>query len=367
MMDRLAGRLRAPLFLLALILLMGSASPNSASNDDARFLTNLALLDRLTGEAVTKLLDSLDVAPGDSIVLMADGYNEGNDFVADALARQLAIRGSTVRVFGEVPSVATALGDPLEETETETEPSESDTASAKPEADGSEDQDLPGAADQDQDIAGAEDQDQDEAQYQDPDFGGGFDSGFEDDSDPDEFGSEFMDSDTFAADSTSADSTFFGAVQDTVSEVVDDVVSEETPAPDAEERAAPAPVSNVTDVRVYPSGKIIQFRVLEFGVSYPEARRRFLVFGGASVSRLGGVFVRASHIEGPEGTVLNVASGQSHRRDRLSHSSRLLAEGANYPFTAPTVAPGQVGKLVEPAVVLGIIGSLVYLFYQNQN
>jgi hypothetical protein len=65
--------------------------------------------------------------------------------------------------------------------------------------------------------------------------------------------------------------------------------------------------------------------------------------------------------------ILRVANGQSHRQDELSARSRIIAEGASYPFTKPTLPAGQIGKLAEPVIVMGIIGSLVYLFYQNQN
>jgi hypothetical protein len=44
-----------------------------------------------------------------------------------------------------------------------------------------------------------------------------------------------------------------------------------------------------------------------------------------------------------------------------------FAEGASYPFQKPDVPPSRLSRLVEPIAVVGIISSLIYLFYQNQN
>ncbi|MDM7916674.1 MAG: hypothetical protein QUU85_15630, partial [Candidatus Eisenbacteria bacterium] len=128
-----------------------------------------------------------------------------------------------------------------------------------------------------------------------------------------------------------------------------------------------APAQPAQPVVVYPEGPVIEFKVLEFGVDYPTFRRRFLLFGDATVHRIGGVYITASRIDGPEGKILDVASGQSHFEDRLSGRSRMLAEGANYPFAKPEVPPLRLGRYVEPLAVVAIVSSLVYLFYQNQN
>jgi hypothetical protein len=102
-------------------------------------------------------------------------------------------------------------------------------------------------------------------------------------------------------------------------------------------------------------------------VTYPSHKRKFGIFGDPTVRRLGGVYIQASKIEGPAGTILGTYNGQSHYEDRLSARSRALAEGASYPFAKPSVPPSGASKVVEPLVVVAIVCSLVYLFYQNQN
>ena len=97
MRSCVAGRFLSAFLLLLVVLLLGALAPTRAADED-RFLTNLALLDVLADEAVEQILDSLGVVAGDSIAVLADGYNEGNDFMADAFARSLARRGCSWHV-----------------------------------------------------------------------------------------------------------------------------------------------------------------------------------------------------------------------------------------------------------------------------
>jgi hypothetical protein len=131
-------------------------------------------------------------------------------------------------------------------------------------------------------------------------------------------------------------------------------------------RAGPARAFPPTP-RLYPEGRILEFRVLEFGIQYASVKRRYVLLGPAVVRRIGGVYLQGSWVQGPDGKILDVGSGQSHHYDVLSGRSVSFAEGASYPFQKPTVQPLPLGRLVEPVAVVGIITSLVYLFYQNQN
>jgi hypothetical protein len=327
-----------------LVLFSAALGPAKAAGED-RFLTNLALLDALATEAVEQVLDSLGVAAGDSVNVLASGYNEGNGFIADAFARSLARRGCSVRMLAGVP-----------ETSQETaETGSGAKAPAQPDT-------LP---DDDEEAEGQTDEPEEQEEHEGED-------------ELDELGTDLFDQDSFAEDSTAvSDSTLFGAVEDTVAtedgaadegpEDEPEDKQEDEPEEEAEPEEAPPEPQQVAAGRIYPPGTTLEFQVLEFGVTYPRVKRRFLVLGTASIQRLAGVYVQAKRIEGSDGEIVRVASGQSHLQDRLSGRSRILAEGAGYPFEEPTVPPGQIGKLAEPLVVLGIVGSLVYLFYQNQN
>ncbi len=111
---------------------------------------------------------------------------------------------------------------------------------------------------------------------------------------------------------------------------------------------------------------MIDVDVLEFGVTYADASRRML-FGPLRFWRVAGTYVQFSHLKGPEGTLKRVVSVERHAVDHLTGSQKILAEGATYPFQRPALMPPSLGRYVEPAVVVGIVTSLIYLFYQNQN
>lgn len=331
-----SGRLASLPPLLLFVLFLGAFAPTKAADEDP-FLTNLALLDVLAADAVEQVLDSLGVAPGDSIHVLADGYSEGNGFVADALVRGLTRRGCSVRMLAEASA---ALAESADEPAGGA-PAETDSLPA-----GSDDEEK------EQQVEAEEQTEQGEEDQQ------------------DDLEADLFDQELFADDSTSvSDSTLWGTPEDTLAAdggraAQETAVEPKKAAPPQKTAPAPQPVAAG---RIYPPGTILEFQVLEFGVTYPQIRRRFLFLGTASIDRLAGVYVQARRIEGPGGEIVEVASGQSHHQDRLSGRSRVLAEGAGYPFTAPTVPPGQIGKLAEPIVVVGIIASLVYLFYQNQN
>jgi hypothetical protein len=296
-------RMALPRLVLAAGLIGALAGP-AVGKDGEGFPTNLALLDRLSSEAVGAVLDSLGFRQGDTITVVTEGGNEGDGFIAGAFARELARRGAAVHMTVDL-APAPPPAAPQAPAAPDQEPPEEEIPQLPL---------LPGAA-----------------------------------------------GDTAAV---NADSLRNSMPPDTTEASKQAEPEPESPAAPSRPAGSPGPT---VARKAYPDGLVLEFRVLEFGVSYPGVKRRYRLFGAPTVTRLGGVYVQASRIVGPEGTVLSIASGQSHYEDRLSSKARRLAEGANYPFTKPTIPPGSLGRVVEPIAVIGIVSSLVYLFYQNQN
>jgi hypothetical protein len=305
---------------------IGALVAPAAKAESEGFPTNLALLDRLADEAVDAVLDSLAFQKGDTVTVMTEGGNEGDGFIAGAFARELSRRGVAVHMTVEVMPVPPAA--------------------------------VPQGS-----LTGRR---QDAGANSAPDsLGGAPDSSA---TAPDSLGSTVHpDSGGVSTPAGSAPGSVSGA--DSGSGSVSGSTSESASgtAPESASAAAPSRPGPTVVRRTYPSGRILEFRLLEFGVGYPNVKRRYRLFGSPTVTRLGGVYVQASRIVGPDGTVEAMASGQSHAEDRLSAKARRLAEGANYPFTKPAIPAANFGRVVEPVAVVGIVASLVYLFYQNQN
>jgi hypothetical protein len=329
------------------------AAPAFAQREGDGFMTNLAVMDQLTREAVSEVLDSLTFNPGETVTIVAAGGSEGNDFVAAAFARALARRGCDVKLAMESTAPAPAQ------------------APTPPPARGhAPGQETPGGGSPG-DTTGT------------PPAGGGTPAGTGtgtgtgtggtggsqgSDLNPAGIGASSM-----PAGAGEGVGTSEGSAGDSLgTEAKPDTVGTPGAPPHEEhekEEGAPPPASPVPAPtwRLYPDGTVLEFRVLEFGVNYPSIKRRLILFGSASVKRLAGVYIEASRIEGPDGRIIDVAMGQSHSHDRLSSHARVLAEGANYPFAKPTIPPSNLGRLIEPILVVGIVSSLVYLFYQNQH
>lgn len=100
--------MRVPLPRLALAagLLVALTGPSEARGGGEGFSTNLALLDRLSNEAVGAVLDSLAFRDGDTVTVITEGGNEGDGFIAGAFARELTRRGAVVHMTVEVQSAA---------------------------------------------------------------------------------------------------------------------------------------------------------------------------------------------------------------------------------------------------------------------
>jgi hypothetical protein len=114
-------------------------------------------------------------------------------------------------------------------------------------------------------------------------------------------------------------------------------------------------------------GDVIQYRVLDLGVTYPSSSRSMILLGPKNITRLGSAHLRIVHMEEPSGTIKGVVDAEQHIVDQFPGKWRPYVEGTKYPFSSPELQPAVWGQMVEPIAVVAIVSSLVYLFYANQN
>lgn len=321
-------------------LLMGAflpagISPGPAFAADPGFLSNLGLLDRLTRGAVAAAVDSLDLPAGEQVTILSRTFHEANWFVGGKMAEELARRGHPVRLL-EWSTGTGAQSGQAPALQGEKAPG----SKALPDGEGPpvNGRSLP------EELYGEEAQ-------------------------------AYADSVSAYADSVAA-----ASYDPLWGEIIDDGEPEapprqvepprrEVPRPGDSGRPLPsAPPTDEprVDSHLLPEGHVLDVRVIEFGVQYSDVGRR-LLFGPMQFTRVGGVFLQTSYHRDRDGTITAMTSTERHQVDRLSGSQRHLAEGASYPFSKPVLQAPSLGRYVEPAVVVGIVGSLVYLFYANQN
>ncbi len=329
------GRYCLPVLLGAVMLAAIPSCPRAA---DPGFLSNLGLLDRLTRSAVVAAADSLNLPPGEPVTILSQTWHEANWFVGNKMAEELARRGHPVRVL-EWSREGGAPAGQRRAAEGDRQPG-AGTPNGQEEA-------APAGRSLPDDLRGEEAQ-------------------------------AFADSVQAYADSVAAVSydPLWGEMIDS-----DEEEQEQPPsAPEPPRREPPrregvdppgSPSETLwgaadTDSPLLPDGHVVDLRVVEFGIQYSDVGRR-LLFGPLQFTRVGGVFLQTSLIRGPDGTIRRMTNTERHQVDRLSGSERHLAEGASYPFSKPDLKAPSLGRYVEPAVVVAIVTSLIYLFYANQN
>ncbi len=318
------------------------------------FYSNLGLLDLLSREAVASIVDSLKLQPGSSVTLLSRTPHEANWFVGNILGEVLADRGYQVRVVGwetspATPAAPTPLPVPPRQARNGGEPVTG--PGGGPMGAGETEPANPDSAKADGEQSPTDDL----------------------------FGEDTPEGSGVSGDDAEKDESA-GAEADSAAAGAEPAGSGQTPgeAPPADRPPAPATVPPLgspaasdaarsgASPQTLPEGDVLDLRVVEFGVAYSDVGRK-LLFGPTRFTRVGGVYLQVSTLRGPEGDLRQVLSSERHRVDRLSGSQRSLAEGASYPFRIPELRAPGLGRYVEPTVVVGIVGSLVYLFYANQN
>jgi hypothetical protein len=306
------------------------------------FYSNLALLDTISREAANAIADSLTLPPGSAVTLYSSTPHDANWFVGTVLGEILAKRGYQVRVLDWGP--APARGD------SSSQSSPSSTTPAHP------NRPRP-SGEQNPQGQGAPPTESDEG-----------DDGTGDGATP---------ADTTVANPDSvrakADSIRGGPEGESPEKASSDEKSRGGEQPAASQQqptgsaGTPAPgQAPATAVRVLPAGEVLDLRIVEFGVSYADVGRK-LLFGPVRFTRVAGIYLQVSSRKEPEGELRQVLSAERHCVDRLTGSQRALAEGASFPFRIPELNAPGLGRYIEPTVVVGIVGSLVYLFYANQS
>jgi len=354
--PRLRG-LRALLPLAAYIWLL----PGQARAQENAVSTNLSLLKRLSYEALGDILDSLRVEPGRRVYVQPADYHETNWLVGETLAKLLHERNVDAVLLDQstaaAPAVATPDTQEVGDEETEDADAAGEAGDGSPPPVGGTVGVKPMEVEKDK-GEGEEGTEEDATEE-------GADGSAEEPFDEDGQADPFNEEDELEEGSETGDGE---GEEETVEEPADARSRRHVRNPaGAEPARAKAPPPRPVVARADVTGDVLRFRVLELGVTYPSSKRSLIFFGPSSITRLGGANFRVTLVKEPEGSVQGVADSERHRIDSFPGRMRPYVEGPDYPFSRPMTNPAPWGRLVEPAVVLGIVSGLVYLFYANQS
>lgn len=110
----------------------------------------------------------------------------------------------------------------------------------------------------------------------------------------------------------------------------------------------------------------ISYQIIRLNIRYPRISRRFW-FGSKEVFREARADVIAQLTDRSTGDVIWVREGNARHEDVIPYSLLSFVEEKQYEFTRPPRDEFKISKIVEPAVVAGIVVGLVFLFFSNQS
>lgn len=318
--ERRSFRIHAAMAIILAVAFAIAAAGNPVRAQEQ--VDHMTLIEQLTDEVAVEVLDELQFPTGTTVYLVPETQHEANWLVANILARELIERGCT--------SIAPSVGG---------QPLTPAVITELPEVAETPIQQLPGQAD-----AGLWGEEASEE-------------------------SEEADSAAVADSIAAADSVAAAQQQAAPAGPAPgqrQLGGQRGPRGQQQPEAGPAPTQPAAfEVALPPQGNALVFRVIECGVSYPWAKRSWLI-GPRKYGRMASVKLWASWVEQPGSKVQHVASGERLQLDSFPGSIRPVMEGRGYPFAIEQPNGSSLRTIVEPVVVTGIVSGLVYLFYQNQ-
>jgi len=293
---------------------------------------HMALLERLSADAIDELLNEIPIAPGAAVQLVPESRHPANWLVARLFERALVARGYTVisPAFGHESGTSTP------------EVSTATTAGGAEQSQGAQ----PAAAPTGAPPAGGVETDKSE---------GATTQGEPGSTEP-EAGQEGT-AEEGAGESHAA--TPPAAAQPAAAAAAGQAGQRMTQPP------APAPATAEFEFQLPERGEVLAFRVVECGVRYPWAKRTLLV-GPRRYGRMASVKLWAAHVSQPGQRVRGTADSERMQFDTFPGWARPIVEGQAYPFPLEQPASASLERWIEPVVVAGIASGLIYLFYQNQ-
>ncbi|MCK4510393.1 hypothetical protein KAW64_01570, partial [bacterium] len=120
-------------------------------------------------------------------------------------------------------------------------------------------------------------------------------------------------------------------------------------------------VAPVDEVKSYD----VSYRIVSCDATYPRMWREWMV-GARKVERRSSVDIYF-RLADDSNAIVWAGSEERERRD-IVPGSRLETLGTpGQAFTSPEIEPGGWDKVIEPVVVAGIVGGLIYLFYTSKS
>ena len=107
------------------------------------------------------------------------------------------------------------------------------------------------------------------------------------------------------------------------------------------------------------------YRIIEMSLRYPEVKRKGFL-GGRRVVRRAVLNLSFRLEEEATGRVLWSERVKEETSDLIERSMAQSVNNRTYPFLSPSLPDDLQSRYVEPALVVAVVGGLIYLFFANR-
>jgi len=107
------------------------------------------------------------------------------------------------------------------------------------------------------------------------------------------------------------------------------------------------------------------YRIIEMSLNYPKTKRKGFL-GARLVTRKTWLNLSFRLKDNATGKVLWTKRGKEERSDWVKKSMIKSVNNPSYPFLSPSLPDDPHSRFLEPALVVAVVGGLIYLFFANR-
>ena len=107
------------------------------------------------------------------------------------------------------------------------------------------------------------------------------------------------------------------------------------------------------------------YRIIEMKLDYPKIKRKGFL-GAKLVTRKASLNLSFRLEDRATGRVLWTKRGKEERSDLIKKSMIKSVNNQSYPFLSPSLPDDPQSRFIEPALVVAVVGGLIYLFFANR-
>jgi|GEM_PF-830190 len=115
----------------------------------------------------------------------------------------------------------------------------------------------------------------------------------------------------------------------------------------------------------FPESQSLFYRIIEMSLNYPKVKRKGFL-GERIVTRKALLNLSFRLEYGTTGKVLWTKRGKEEREDLIKKSRMKSINNESYPFLSPSLPDDPQSRFIEPALVVAVVGGLIYLFFANR-